>query len=50
MGRRKDGGIPTILYHGGTMMTGAPVNQNIINTFFTDPRIASGSYYTVNDT
>jgi hypothetical protein len=57
------GGTPTILYHGGTVMTGAPVNvyviyygdvptgtQNIINTFFTDLRTASGSYYTVNDT
>ena len=60
---RSKGGVPTILYHGGTVMTGPPVNvyviyygdvpvgsQNIVNTFFTDLRAAAGSYYTVNDT
>jgi hypothetical protein len=57
------GGAPTILYHGGPVMTVAPVSvyviyygnvptgtQSIINTFFMDLGTAKGSYYTVNDT
>ena len=54
---------PTILYRGGAVMTGFPVNvyliyygdvpqgsQNIINTFFTDLRTAPNSFFRVNDT
>ncbi len=54
---------PTILYRGGSVMTGAPVNiyliyygdvplgsQNILNTFFTDLRTAPNSFYQINDT
>jgi len=54
---------PTILYRGGAVMTGAPVNvyliyygdvpqgsQNIINSFFTDLRTAPNSFFRVNDT
>ena len=60
---KKGGSAPTIAYRGGTVMTGAPVSvyliyygdvpsgsQNIINTFFTDLRTASNSFFPVNDT
>lgn len=59
----RGGSTPNIVYRGGTVMTGGPVNvyviyygdvplgsQNIINTFFTDLRTASNSFFLVNDT
>jgi phosphate-induced protein 1 len=61
--RKNKSGTPTIVYRGGTVMTGAPVNvyliyygevplgsQNIINTFFTDLGTAPNSFFRVNDT
>lgn len=56
-------GTPTILYRGGAVMTGPPVNvyliyygdvpsgsQSIINTFFTDLRTSPNSFFPINDT
>lgn len=60
---RSKGGVPTILYHNGAVMTGAPVNvyviyygdvpsgsQNILDMFFTDLSSSPASFYPVNST
>jgi hypothetical protein len=59
---KNKGGTPSIVYRGGAVMTGAPVNvyliyygdvplgsQNILNTFFTDLNGAPNSFFRVND-